>query len=280
VATNGYRLLTEQVALRITGDDAETWLNGQVTNNVATLPPGAAVYALVVSIKGKIEADAFVARADEGFWMVVDRSTVERLMARFDAQIIMEDVTVSATDRAVLSVIGSATLDAFHYRADRLGREGTDYLVESSELAAAIERLEAQAAPAIDADTWERTRIEHGRPRFGLDFGPANYPQEAGLRDLAVSFTKGCYVGQEVVCTLENRGRLSKRLLRLGFAAEPDRSTDVLVDGTGKEVGAITSRTRREEGILALGYVRGSGPEYPAVFWDRVPAEILGPAGI
>jgi folate-binding protein YgfZ len=271
----GYRLLTEHVALRITGDDATTWLNGQVTNNVATLAVGDSVYALVVSVKGKIEADAWIARAEEGFWMVIDRAAVEPVTARFEAQIIMEDVTVVATDRAVITVLGpTPELAAVRFRTNRIGLEGHDLLVEPAEVEPTLAAL---GLKPISAETWERVRIERGRPRFGTDFGIANYPQEAGLKDLAVSFTKGCYVGQEVVCTLENRGKLNRRLMRLRFERAHDESP-TLADESGKEVGAVTSWTSTGTEVLALGYLRASAAD--RVLWHQTPAEILGPAGI
>lgn len=274
----GYRLLTEQVALRITGDDATSWLNGQVTNNVATLAPGESVYALVVSVKGKIEADAWIARADDGFWMVIDRAVVDALTARFEAQIIMEDVTVEATDRSVITVLGPVPEDVSAPRlpTNRIGVEALDLLVGPNDVDSLVARL---GLKPVSAETWERVRIEHGRPRFGTDFGIANYPQEAGLRDLAVSFTKGCYVGQEVVCTLENRGKLNRRLMRLRFDRAHDESP-ALADESGKEVGSITSWTSTGTEVLALGYLRASAAEAPRILWRETPAEILGPAGI
>jgi folate-binding protein YgfZ len=100
----------------------------------------------------------------------------------------------------------------------------------------------AGAALVGDEDGWEALRLENGVPRFGKDFDAKTYPQEASLEQRAVSFTKGCYLGQEVVCMLEMRGHVKRKLapLVLETNAVPDRGAKVTTD-QGEEVGEVTS---------------------------------------
>jgi folate-binding protein YgfZ len=230
--------------LSVRGDDARVWLNGQVTNDVRTTQPGDAVHALVLNVKGRILADAIVVdRGESGLAAVVPKSELATLHEHLEKYVIMEDVTLVDETLSVAELHGGTVGES--YRAPWLG-EGVAIWIGDGAALASLERID-------DAEA-ERARITQGRPAFGVDFGPTTYPQEAGL-DTAVSFQKGCYLGQEVVCMLENRGQLSRRLVRL--------TTDRLVvpgakvtDASGAEVGAITSAAPASEGGVALGYVK------------------------
>lgn len=106
-------------------------------------------------------------------------------------------------------------------------------------------------------DGWNRIRIEHMLPRFGVDFGVENFPQEASLEGLAVSFNKGCYLGQEAVFMLQKRGHVNKRLVRLKLDAAVKLSAgDKIHDQDGAGVGEVTSAALTEDGAIAMGLVR------------------------
>jgi folate-binding protein YgfZ len=135
-------------------------------------------------------------------------------------------------------------------------------LVNASErdarLAALVAAAERAEGCAVDEAGFTLARLRVGRPLLGLDFGERAYPQEAGLKGLAVSFNKGCYLGQEVVCTLEHRGKLSRRLLRLESVEGGAAIGDELADMAGQAIGQITScATDTASGrTLALGYAK------------------------
>jgi len=246
----GVRTRTDLVEVDVQGDDARSWLNGQVTNDVRHTADGQAVYCLAVTVKGKIMADVWMLDRGDGLSVLLPESAAERVLESFESQIIMEDVELERVPgRAVISVQGPEAARAVSaaapagriFEADELGTGGHMLLVDQADVAGVLHTLQTAqpAAVEIAEDGWELARLRRGRPRFAVDFDERHYPQEAGLKDRAVSFNKGCYLGQEVVCTLESRGRLSKQLVAIEADAPP-ADTQVL-DSEGKQVGEVTS---------------------------------------
>jgi folate-binding protein YgfZ len=281
----------------VLGEDRCSWLNGQVTNDVRQLGAGQSVYALVVNVRGKVLADLWVLERGEEFLLALPAAALDAVSEAFEQQIIMEDVELSpAPELRCISIqgpragevlaAGAANLE--HYACDELGRGGQLVVVPQGEQQAALARLIA-AAEAVDGcavseEGFELARVRAGRPRFGRDFWDQHYPQEAGLKELAVSFNKGCYLGQEVVCTLENRGKLTRLLVRLALGDGPVPAPGAeLRDATGGgNPGQLTSVVHDPEtgGTLALGYVRralsATGTELRA---GDARLQVLGLAG-
>lgn len=274
--TAGVRARDDLRVLRLKGDDQRAWLNGQVTADVRGTKAGDAVYALAVNVKGRVLTDLWV--LDEGvdggvddsgaLLVVLPLATLPGVREGLERQIIMEDVELALEeDTRVLSAQGPAApaLAAGMPRVfpcAELGEHGVFVLVPERARDAALEQLTAAAERAgggrVDEDGFTLARLRAGRPQLGLDFGERTYPQEAGLKGLAVSFNKGCYLGQEVVCTLEHRGKLSRRLVRLESLEGSAAVGDELSDEGGQVVGQITScaldgATGR---TLALGYAK------------------------
>jgi folate-binding protein YgfZ len=160
----------------------------------------------------------------------------------------------------VITAAGLAGID--RQRCDELGHGGELLLVTAERAddayASLVTAAEAVGGGAVDDQGFELARLRTGRPRFERDFGPEQYPQEAGLEARAVSFNKGCYLGQEVICTLENRGRLTRRLARLCAAHGALTPGSELIDAAAKTVGKVTSVALDPESgqLLALGYVK------------------------
>jgi folate-binding protein YgfZ len=265
----GVGALTDCSVLLVQGEDAQEWLNGQVTNDVRTLSAQQTVYALATSVKGRVLSDMWILRRpDEGFWLIVPTVALETLIDHFNQYILMEDVEVTPdADHEVITMQGPLATKLRtedDWPCDRLGVGGWDRVLPGSERKAAFaelcERAEALGGASITPPGWELARLGLGVPKFGVDFGPDNYPQEAGLKARAVSFEKGCYLGQEVVCTLEHRGRLNKRLAALSVSATEAPAADAeLTTDDGERVGRITSAVREPDGnCLALGYVKRS----------------------
>jgi folate-binding protein YgfZ len=269
IETAGVRALDERILVRVGGEEARTWLNGQVSNDVRATSPGDAVYALVLQVKGRIIADLHVLdRGDAGLAIVVPRANLEALLAHFDKYIIMEDVVLERDEgTAILTVQGPRAAEVVRdlelpvFPCDRLGRGGRDVLVPVAErervLAFLADRALRVGGGPVSLEGWELARIRLGRPALFADFGEFTVPQEAGLRDLAVSFSKGCYLGQEVVCMLENRGQLTRRLVRLE-STQPLARGDAILHADEGRVGEITSAVGDPEsgGSLALGFVK------------------------
>jgi folate-binding protein YgfZ len=250
----GVRVLHDISIVRVTGDDRRTWLNGQISNDVRATKPGDAIYALVLGLHGKILADLFALDRGDDFTLVIPSAAADAVFAQLTKHIIMEDVELSRLDdvavltaqgpEARLAIERAALASASAFPCDRLGTGGFDLLVPRAEADDAFAALRTAAEElggvAVDDDTWALTALRNGRPRFGIDFGERHYPQEAGLRERALSFGKGCYLGQEVVCTLESRGQLVRKLVQLDAAAAPSAGASItLADGT--EVGVVTS---------------------------------------
>jgi folate-binding protein YgfZ len=260
----GVRVREDLGLVRVSGDDRVAWLNGQLTNDVREAKDGRAVYALAVTVRGKIIADAWVVDRGEELAVLLPQAMQARVLESFEQQIIMEDVVLTPQPSTrVLSIQGPRSADvvagqAEAYAADEFGLGGMLVLVDESalptRLAALTEAAERLGGTALDPAGFELLRLRAGRGLLGIDFDEHNYPQEAGLKELAVSFNKGCYLGQEVVCTLENRGRLSKRLVRFEAAAGALPTARLeLADLEGHAVGHITSVVHDPDRGHALG---------------------------
>lgn len=258
-----------RVRIAITGDDRFTWLNGAASADVNALKAkkGArAAYACVLTVKGRILGDAYVLAtpADElGAW--IPAASREAIVAQWDKYIVMEDVELAADDaRALLLLQGgraaaiaeAAGLSARAAKLDDLGLGGGVVLeVPAAERAAACEALIAAGAIEVDDAQMRALRTEAGRATWGVDFDGQSYIQEAGLEKRAVSFSKGCYVGQEVVCMLQMRGHVHRKLARLALEGDAIAIGDeVGVDGAA--VGKITSVTPRDGRTLALAMLK------------------------
>ncbi len=294
----GVRPLPERVLLKVVGDDAATWINGQVTQDVRALTPGSSAYGLVLHVRGKILSDVHVLnRGARGLALLTARANLEAVMAHLDHHVIMEDVALEAdAETAVLTVQGPraaevvASVPALEsYAADRLGRGGFDVLVASDAVArvqaSLVEAAEALGGGAVSEEGWTLARLRAGWPALFSDFGESTYPQEAGLTARAVSFTKGCYLGQEVICMLENRGQLSRRLVQLDAqgALAPGAS---LFDAQGGLVGEVTSAVSDGEGrTRALGFAKralavpGAALHGGSPGADGVAVQVVAPVG-
>jgi folate-binding protein YgfZ len=153
-----------------------------------------------------------------------------------------------------------AGADALLVRSDEAGVDGFDFIVDRESFDAVRFALERSGAvPVSDADV-EVVRVETGRPRFGVDMDTDTIPLEAGLEDRAISRTKGCYVGQEVIVRVIDRGhgRVARRLIGLTFDAKaPIPSFDARISSGNRDVGRITSAvwSPRLARPIALGYV-------------------------
>ncbi|MDB4993759.1 MAG: Folate-dependent protein for Fe/S cluster synthesis/repair in oxidative stress [Myxococcaceae bacterium] len=251
---------TELVVLRVTGGDRQSWLNGLVTCDLAPLRPGDAAYGLAVTQKGRILADVTVLLGADHLLLAVPASTEAELRAALDKYLIMEDVEVEpeAANVVVLGLHGPASaklveraraVGAAAGAVDRTGLGG-GVVIAGVEVRAAVESALREAATAEggvwgDDAGWEALRIERGVPRFGKDFDLTTYPQEASLEKRAVSFEKGCYLGQEVVCMLELRGHVKRKLVALVLDDAGDVLTGLagadVCDATGAKVGHVTS---------------------------------------
>lgn len=239
----GFLALDTHKVIRVRGPERLEWLSGMITQECKSLKPGESRYAAAVHEKGKLFGDLFVhCHADE-VWVLVHGSTAGELAEHFERHIIMEDCEIALDPSlAVVTLQGpdSARMrGASGFEADRLGRGGVDFVVDASGVEATCAQLAQMGAMPVSDAAWEIARIEAGVFRFGVDFGTDNYVQEASITDRAVSFNKGCYCGQEVVCRLQMRGHVRRQLVALVLdGAPPARGTALDADA-----GVVTSST-------------------------------------
>src|SRR5436305_1986616 len=254
--------------LRLLGDDAAEFLQGQVTNDVEGLTPGTGCYAALLNHKGKVRTDMRILRGPDWIWVDTEPGFQELLARTVATYGIGRDVrTEDATaTHAIVSLMGpgaGASLDVAPPDAEHSFVEGEHGLYVRTDAGIDVIRQserarEVRAALGIAELTNELAellRIESGRPRFGVDFDTDTIPEEAGLNDRAVSFTKGCYVGQETVARLHYRGRPNRHLrgLRLSGDARPGDELR-LGDRTVGALGSLAASPAH--GPIALAIVR------------------------
>lgn len=237
----GFMVLDKHAIIAVRGPDRLEWLSGMITQECKSMRPGDSRYAAAVHEKGKLFGDLFVhAHADE-LLVVAPSATAADLVDHFEKHIIMEDCEVAlASSLRALTVQGpeaSRHKGATAFAADRLGRGGIDFVCDVSELDARRAELESVGVMEVSERAWEIARVEAGIARFGVDFSTDNYVQEANITDRAVSFNKGCYVGQEVVCRLQMRGHVRRQLVALVLDGEPVE-VGATLDG---DAGVVTS---------------------------------------
>lgn len=234
--------------LEVRGRDRKTWLQGLVTCDLNKLDVGQAGYGLAVAQKGKILADFIALVERERILLAVPDSAADALRAAFEHYLIMEDAEVEPSSGQVIIAQGARPLDTATFARQGVAHGALSWTGSAGAMLVApttlpTETLANMAGARVGTSGgWDAFCLERGLPRFGVDFDTSNYPQEAGLEKTAVSFDKGCYLGQEVVCMLEMRGHVKRKLVRLALddAAVPARGAEVLsTDGT--PVGSTTS---------------------------------------
>jgi folate-binding protein YgfZ len=276
--TEGCGLLdrSERGKLALTGTDAKTFLQGQVTNDVEALSPGKGCYAAFLTPKGKMLGDIRILDTGEELLLDTERTSLQQLFNMIRRFSIGFDVALHkrTLERGLLSLIGPESdsvaqtgglaaaehahlpeqIAGIHARAIRTDG-GVDLMCDAGDndaLRAAL--LDAGAEPVSDAAA-ECLRIERGRPRYGADLDETVIPQEAGLNQRAVSFTKGCYVGQETVARLYYRGKPNRHLRGLRLAGPVATGDEVSHDG--RVVGRLgTVADSPQLGWIALALVR------------------------
>ena len=237
--------------LPVRGGDRRTWLNGLVTCDVTKLEEGRATYGLAVAQKGRIVTDLVLVAAGDRVLLVAPASEMAGLRVAFDRYLVMEDAEMGDLGELTAGFLhgpaSAAALEAARAAGatgaplDVTGLGGAIVLSPKDGEATVREALATAAAIGDDAG-WDALRLERGIPRFGVDFDATMYPQEASLEKRAVAFDKGCYLGQEVVCMLEMRGHVKRKLMPLVLDAGdvPTKGTSVTT-AAGDVVGEVTS---------------------------------------
>lgn len=228
-------LLPEAVALRVTGTDRNEWLQGQVTNDVAQLMQGQHCRCCVLTATGQVIADCQLIALDDSYVLIADGPVRDRLLSRLESTIILEDVVLEEIDAPIVHAAGPKA--SGEMPNSRLKRGGYD----------SIGVVPEDAVP-VSEESWTRARIEDGYPLCGTDMDEKTLAMEMGPEFVRsrISFSKGCYTGQEIVERISARGHTNRQWVRLE-SAMPIAVGDAIEGG-----GRVTSAS----GTIAAGFVR------------------------
>jgi tRNA-modifying protein YgfZ len=286
----------ERGAIDVLGPDGAEYLQGQLTNDVEALAVGEGQYAALLDRKGHMQTDLRVLRVGEDAILLdTEPETKDAALRHLTMYSIGRDVQVgdATEERAFVSLIGPRSseiagtppLPEFANEATKLAsvdvvavgtREGVDVLFPAAERERVIAALTDAGAVEVSPEAVEILRVEAGVPRFGAEMDAGTMPAEASIVDDAVSFTKGCYIGQETVARLHYKGKPNKHLrgLRLSGAATPGAALRLGDKEVGTLGGAVVSPAHGPIGLAIVRREAEPGTEI-TVGEDGVTAEVV-----
>lgn len=259
--------------IRLDGSEAAEFLQGQVTNDVEALAPGEGCYAALLNHKGKMRLDMRILRGPDWIWIDTEPGADAVLLKTIETYSLGRDVTWESATEGIVSLIGEPELDATPPEEEHSWVQGERGLYVRTY--AGIDVI-GHNLPAADAaeDVAECVRIEAGIPRFGLDMDGETIPQEAGINERAVSFTKGCYVGQETVARLFYKGKPNRHLRGLRLGAPASHGQKIVLGE--REVGQVGSAcVSPTHGPIALALVRREAQPGDKVDVEGTAAEVV-----
>lgn len=283
---------SHRARMKFSGDKAAEVLTGLVTNDVTGLPGGQGQYAAALTAKGKVVADLRILHLEDGYltdvspraregWFGVVRKYVNPRLSKYSdesaalqslgvfgtqARYVVEQMTgIGHSALGLLAPYAHASIageggPTIVMRSPELGLDGYELIFPAARYPAVWDAAVAARATPGGFAVWEVARVEAGRPEWGVDMDESTIPQEANLEQLgAISFTKGCYTGQEVVARVHFRGHVNRTLRGIkgaeGTSSPPPRAA--LFDATGKAVGDVRSSVMSPRfGGIALAMVR------------------------
>ena len=286
---------SDRTRMRISGPKAAELVTGMVTNDVSALVPGEGQYAAALTPKGKIVADLRIFAIDDGLlidassaaapgWKEMVRKYINPRIAPYhDLSAELSDIGIfGRSARLVVSRVIDvddkelSTLPPYGHisrpfadgtviiaRVPEIDLDGFEIFIPREAAASLKATLQAAGIFAGSQETWGIARIESGRPEWGTDMDESTLPQEANFDELgAISYTKGCYIGQETVARVHFRGHVNRFLRRMRFVTRPAPPKGAeLLDETGKVIGEIRSSALSPRfGGVALGMVRREVP--------------------
>ena len=233
--------------VRVAGQEAEAYLNRMVSNDVAALGLGEACEALLLTAKARLIAPLVVLRrGHEDFLLLTEPELGERVRSELQRYRFAAKAEIELEEHSCQVVFGGEGIPTATY-----GEQ-------------AAEVLDVPRDETVSAEELELLRIRAGQPAWGKELDERILPAEAGLEERAISFTKGCYPGQEPVARLHYRGHANRGLRVLEFEGELP-APDTELELRGKVVGRITSAVRDGDRVVALAYVRREVPEGAAL---------------
>ncbi len=282
--------LPERAKASLGGSDRVRWLNGMVTNNVRDLKPGHGIYSFLLNPQGRILGDLYAYQLGESLLVDTHIAQLEKMLALFDRYIIMDDVEVrDVTDKfSTVGITGPkaretllqagfnvSVMQALEFvdvtcgglpvtivRQDNPVPESYELWLAPENVETLLDALKSFGATRVGTTALNFLRIAEGIPQYGQDIRERDLPQETG-QQRALHFTKGCYIGQEIVERIRSRGNVHRGFT--GFLVDgqlPTPGAKIVLDG--KEVGEVTSSASLplsgSQYSVALGYIRREVP--------------------
>jgi tRNA-modifying protein YgfZ len=251
-----------RAVVRVTGDDSRRFLQGLLSADVGELTPGRATAATLLTVKGKIISEVLVlAVAEDEPWLALPAEIAQAVIAKLDAHIIMDDVELEPLPDHECAI---AWTDAGTLTPDQLGSLPADVraftashplpgvvLVGSGSALAALDQTLDSIGELADADQFNAARIAHARPAWGFEIGEERFPPEVGFVD-AVSYDKGCYLGQEPLSRIHNRGQVNRVMVRVTLSALPDSPLPLTLEVNDVVVGELTTHVPALDGLAII----------------------------
>jgi folate-binding protein YgfZ len=278
--------LSSRGRLRVSGSEATMFLNGLITNDMKTLAENRWMPAAFPTVQGRLLGAVRVVHLKDAFLIDTDAESHEAVLKTVSRFTLAGDFHVKdlTTETVLLSVQGRRAVEIVekmfeasfpdlprdgvletHWqntpvtiiRATHTAEDGFDIIIDSAHSSQLREALNDAGAQSVSSDVLEVLRIEAGIARFGRDMDETNVVTETNLDD-AVSYTKGCYVGQEIIVRIKHRGHVAKKLTGLRFQTEERIEPGAIIKSEGKEIGKVTSSAFSPQlaATIALGYVR------------------------
>jgi len=275
----GWRVLQELSFFEVSGADATSFLQGMVSNDVQRLKGGEGCYATCLTSTGKMLSDVTIYKLEDRFWLSLLQENQKKILDHLDHYLFTEDVSLKAIEKKTLvSVQGPASrkmltqhlknplpeiphahgvfpwgeMSLKVFQESRVGSEGFDCLLSEEDTPSFISKF---SIPEVGERAFETVRIESGIPRYPVDMNEETIPLEVGLEH-AISYEKGCYIGQEVIARIKYLGHTNRTLMGL-LLSEPAHEGETLFL-EGKAVGRITSSTfsPKRSTYIALALIR------------------------
>ncbi len=275
VAESAVVLSPQWGTLRVSGADRATWLNGVVTCGVTAVSRERGAWGFLLTKQGKVDAELHVASSGDELWVATPEGAAEAVATTLDRYLVMEDAELAnaSSEVAWLALHGPRAFELGRswegalaaVRLDWTPAGGALMAVSRAALPACLDALRARGAYVATESEWEPARIRLGLPRFGVDYDGSDNPHEAGLERRAIDWGKGCYLGQEVVCMQDMRGKVKRRLVRLVWADHdaPQVGAALHVESAdGAAEGAPVGAVKSVSGAFAIASVRA--PSYDA----------------
>jgi folate-binding protein YgfZ len=265
--------------VRVTGDDAVRFLQGLLTADVADLAPGSAHPATLLTVKGKIVSEVWVLAVDDDErWLAVPEAIGADIIAKLDDHIIMDDVSLERLPEQACVIVWRAEP---RLRAPELGSlpagvrafEATHPLPGVLLVGPEAELRSIGVGEPADIDAFTAARIAHARPAWGFEITPDHFPPEVGFVD-SVSYEKGCYLGQEPLSRIHNRGQVNRVMVRVRLSAPIASTLPIELTKDSRAAGELTSVAGQEGLAIVRRNVAQPGTKLIA---GELEVEVLTP---